>query len=597
MPGQPRNRRSTPSSRTKANASRTPATTLPQGLAGAKAEESPSLLKMFLVFPILAIIAGLSITLHLYQRAIEPLYGAVGANLHTSKFVWAASIAGILGPLPPAWPSVGISGALICALPFTSYWVALYTSRINDIVIGTLLTHFIVLFPVIYFGVSVVKRITIYFEGENSEGSAVRLTILPASASTITGFEPIWVTALPLREEGTTFRITPKLVLASFVLPAIPYAYGYLYYPYLPYSVPVPFEHPEFPVRILYSTASVTGRIVVGETVTPGEFASGNQGSYSLRYLRAGHSLLGGVWIGDKIGVRSQSIKPLVDKAGSPLGDSIYSAFALQEAARLVDPKERGIVKGKEEALFIGLGAGISATAFNRHGIATTVIEIDPAVYNASRDFFGLPDLGEGRVILEDARRTVFKKAREEESEITKYDYVVHDCFSGGSVPAELYTAQFWDDLKVLMKPKAILAVNYAGKLGSDSSKAILTTLTQSFGQCRLFHDTNPSQTEEQLLAGFFNVVFFCSPSTEPLNFRKPVEADYLNSPLRSHIFDSLTAREVPLGLVGGTLEGDDEKYVLKDERNRLHDWQHESALEHWDVMRELLPEPIWATY
>jgi spermidine synthase len=96
-----------------------------------------------------------------------------------------------------------------------------------------------------------------------------------------------------------------------------------------------------------------------------------------------------------------------------------------------------------------------------RHKISTTIVEIDPAVYNAARDWFGLADPGVGRVFLEDARSWVAKKRANIETgkfEIL-YDIVVHDCFSGGGVPQHIFTTEFWDDLTAVMAPGAVLVV------------------------------------------------------------------------------------------------------------------------------------------
>ena len=110
-----------------------------------------------------------------------------------------------------------------------------------------------------------------------------------------------------------------------------------------------------------------------------------------------------------------------------------------------------------------GLGAGISAQAFISHNLSTTVIEIDPAVYTAARDFFGMDEPAD--VFLEDARGWVHKKARQltqssdKPSGIEKYDIVIHDCFSGGGVPSHLFTVEFWQDLKSIMSSDGIVAV------------------------------------------------------------------------------------------------------------------------------------------
>jgi spermidine synthase len=115
-----------------------------------------------------------------------------------------------------------------------------------------------------------------------------------------------------------------------------------------------------------------------------------------------------------------------------------------------------------------GLGAGISATAFNRHDILTTIVEIDPAVYDAARLFFGLPNPGPGKVFLEDARTWVAQRRASLEERTTVlgewqkdslYDIVVHDCFSGGGVPQHIFTMEFWEDLKAVIHPDAVVVV------------------------------------------------------------------------------------------------------------------------------------------
>lgn len=84
---------------------------------------------------------------------------------------------------------------------------------------------------------------------------------------------------------------------------------------------------------------SVTGLVVVGETLPPldGE----EDPMHSARYLRVDHSLLGGVWMRDK--AQTMDNEPFVsDSFGTKLGDTVYSTFVLQEAARLVDSTEAG---------------------------------------------------------------------------------------------------------------------------------------------------------------------------------------------------------------------------------------------------------------
>jgi hypothetical protein len=123
--------------------------------------------------------------------------------------------------------------------------------------------------------------------------------------------------------------------------------------PLLSQPVTRPYTHPNFPLQILSSVPSVTGMIVVGESLLSDTAPdTAERQPTSLRYLRASHSILGGVWIGDNVSTRDNSA-PLLDAEGTPLGDSIYSAFVLQEAVRLVDTTDRAIRSGQEKALFM----------------------------------------------------------------------------------------------------------------------------------------------------------------------------------------------------------------------------------------------------
>lgn len=101
--------------------------------------------------------------------------------------------------------------------------------------------------------------------------------------------------------------------------------------------------------------------------------------------------------------------------------------------------------------------------SFIRHKMHTTVIEIDPAVYRFARQYFGLPQPSD--VYIDDARRWVHRQAAsiaaggDPPNSSIKFDFVVHDCFSGGAVPQHVFTREFWADLKIIMEPDGVLAV------------------------------------------------------------------------------------------------------------------------------------------
>ena len=215
-----------------------------------------------------------------------------------------------------------------------------------------------------------------------------------------------------------------------------------------------PYVHRSGAVTILSSRQSTTGIIVVGET------GPGNEPYSQIRYLRSSHSLLGGVWMNERAVVMDPS-HATHDAVGNQLGDSIYTAFVLQEAVRLINSTSRGNDWPGSEALSIGLGTGIAISALKNHGFETTVVEIDPAVYDAAKTYFGLRDPGEGRVFLQDARGFTWNRKRKLESgeELPKFDVVIHDVFSGGGVPGHLFALEFWNDLKDTMAEDGVVVV------------------------------------------------------------------------------------------------------------------------------------------
>jgi len=277
-------------------------------------------------------------------------------------------------------------------------------------------------------------------KGKEKEGTP-RKTTAPAPAKT-------WVQKIPKPPPPLTYLVLMLLTSASYrYSPSIHshFRTGQLKAPYV---------HPSGNVTILSSRQSTTGIIVVGET------SPGNEPHSRIRYLRSSHSLLGGVWTDERAVFMDPSLATH-DAAGDQLGDSIYSAFVLQEAVRLINSTSRGNDWSGSEALSIGLGTGIAITALKNHGFETTVVEIDPAVYDAARTYFGLHEPGKGRAFLQDARGFIWTRKQKLGSgeDLPKFDVVIHDVFSGGGVPGHLFTSEFWNDLKDTMAEDGVVVV------------------------------------------------------------------------------------------------------------------------------------------
>ncbi|KZT12729.1 uncharacterized protein LAESUDRAFT_719024 [Laetiporus sulphureus 93-53] len=641
------------------------------------------------------IVLGLSLVVFAYRRSLTPLYGAVPTDHHFNKVVWGACIVGSFAPRVSISPAILAAGLLLCLMPNSAYWMAVYTGRMGNVIWGPVVTHLTVITPVIALGVAVVKALQ--HDPNQEQAAPQQMITLPIAQTTIMTLQELWAVTPCIKDlaedqimlqAGTlalvTWAVSPLLASSpppspapdvpstvstepvgdisvratkspstptkgraqrrrkpstskvATVLPAtaaVPAASTppslpppkkitglnlarLLLLPILPFltstvlqspvlSKPLlqPYIHPTYPLRILSSVrSSFSGVVVVGEALPPTENQPIAGDLHSLRYLRAGHSLLGGRWIGElaTMGVRGEEDLAL-DQNGEPLGESIYAAFVLQEAARLVEKPDG---RDPQNALVIGLGAGISASAFMKHNVSTTIIEIDRAVYDAARHFFALPK--PDRLVIKDAATWIRQQTGElndtreaggvEHGEKEQYDIVVHDVFSGGSLPSHLFTMEFWNSTKAILKADGVLAVNLAGPLNSDSSRAIILTIESMFGQCRAFCDElDPA---EQARNEYHNWVVFCSTSSQPPTFRAARESDYLGSLQRASILSTLSRREADLTFLReGLSEEQKERYLLTNMRNPLEKWQEKEALNHWKIMRQVLPDVIWETY
>ncbi|MCQ8104864.1 fused MFS/spermidine synthase [Methylomonas sp. SURF-2] len=116
------------------------------------------------------------------------------------------------------------------------------------------------------------------------------------------------------------------------------------------------------------------------------------------------------------------------------------------------------------DALLIGLGGGHVARDLKSRGLTTDTMEIDPAVASAALDYFHFKPTGD--FIVGDARYEVTKLKKQ-------YDFVIHDCFTGGSEPTHLLTVEMLRELKGLLKNQGVLALNYVGYTHGEGAEAV----------------------------------------------------------------------------------------------------------------------------
>ncbi|PHH81057.1 hypothetical protein CDD82_1363 [Ophiocordyceps australis] len=304
---------------------------------------------------------------------------------------------------------------------------------------------------------------------------------------------------------------------------------------------------------------SLTGYVSVLQSVEHG-----------YRVMRCDHSLLGGEWI---------------QARGGDVSEPIYGVFAMLEAVRLVERVEA--VADKDScALVIGLGVGTTPSALVAHGVNTTIVEIDPVVYEFAVKYF---DLRENNApVLDDA---VSYTAALAATAPATYDYIVHDVFTGGAEPAHLFTLEFLEGLATLLKPNGVIAINYAGDLALPPPGIILRTIKQVFTTCRVFREMPPdAKAIQEKGTDFTNMVIFCSKDAEaPLRFRKPETGDLLNSHARKqflHLQNEVSQAEV--------LAGSDEGILRRNDTTSVEKWHQQSALGHWAIMRTAVPALVW---
>jgi spermidine synthase len=146
-------------------------------------------------------------------------------------------------------------------------------------------------------------------------------------------------------------------------------------------------------------------------------------------------------------------------------------------------------------ALLIGLGGGHVARDLKSKGIVTDTIEIDPVVADAAQRFFQFRPTG--RFLVGDARYVIKNLS-------TRYDLIIHDCFTGGSEPTHLLTREMLNEVRALLNDRGILALNYVGFTrgeGSHAVEAVHRTLREIFPWVRTFVTDKNEFTDFILLA------------------------------------------------------------------------------------------------
>jgi hypothetical protein len=532
-----------------------------------------------LVLKALALLALLGIYSNVSQLNLSPVYGSIPAALGHTRLVIAGCFVGWAGNLF-LWRMLPFSPDKLLPLfalwvPTVQFFLFMLSNKLTT-TWGPNITEGLTLFPI---AVVTAASVATYLDG-------VDLSMLPKQVSEAAPGIVSWT--LFRMFESTAGSLLPGLMGKSFLLTrvslemllAIPYVMVASSYKMLLFATPALIHTALFNTHVSLPTAtsalqeSLAGhdfKLLARQESLTGYISVLEHVSMGYRVMRCDHSLLGGNWI----------------KYKTPTGvpEPIYAVFVMLEAIRLVRTPQP-IIDEEASALVIGLGIGTTPTALIAHGIDTTIVEIDPVVHEFASDYFGLP--GNHTPVVEDAVSFTHRLAT---TTNTKYDYIVHDVFTGGAEPVQLFTLEFLQGLSSLLKPNGVIAINYAGDFFYPPIKIIMQTIHQVFPSCRAYRESARNETaiaEEG--RDFTNVVIFCVKRADEIKFRLPRKADLLGTISRkTYMFPVHEVTDSDF-----VVQGHDGVVLRRNDTKELDKWQRRSAVGHWEVMRTVLPPVAW---
>ena len=83
-------------------------------------------------------------------------------------------------------------------------------------------------------------------------------------------------------------------------------------------------------------------------------------------------------------------------------------------------------------------------------------MEIDPVVHQYASQYFHLPQ--KHISVIRDAVSFV-NELQGSAQDRGKYNYIIHDVFTGGAEPIELFTKEFLEGLSYLLNPEGVIAI------------------------------------------------------------------------------------------------------------------------------------------
>ncbi|ORY18239.1 S-adenosyl-L-methionine-dependent methyltransferase [Clohesyomyces aquaticus] len=541
----------------------------------------------------LLILAGIASPVS--QLSLSPVYGSIPASLHHQRSVTFTALGALIGRtmVKKYLPSnlAGYIAVIAYWIPVIQYFLFQFSGQLG-IDYGPLVIESATYLPFLLLSVYAASELLETLDLSQFNLSPTITDMVPPLASYITissvskftaAILPDYVgTHLSFTRVGLQMLIgslsallTPSRVIL-FAAPAL--LHTMLANPH--YASDAGFQKTN---ATLFSTQNFT-LLARQESITGYVSVLESHNDVAFRLLRCDHSLLGGEWL----------VTPTSAANGQTKRETIFSVFVLLEAVRLVKPVTPDAVSlpdSQKAALVIGLGIGTAPNALISHNINTTIVELDPVVHHYATKFFNLSP--NHTAVIDDAVAYVHHKSR---SSPGSFNYIIHDVFTGGAEPVDLFTREFFQGLSNLLTDDGVVAINYAGDLSLPSTRLVLNTIHAVFPACRLFRDSPQSETWAPGDPDFINMVVFCVKNDggrgkKAIAFREPVLEDFSGSIARQNFLAPKEELEIMFEYKtveqGGSVMG-------KSDVGELEEWHKLGAVSHWRIMRTVLPDQVW---
>ena len=429
-----------------------PTVTPPDGASVATANSAKSILYNNDAHKAAQLITLAALYSPISQLTLFPVYGTAQSGLYHR---WATLATGLAAFICVCFGQKYIPKSVMNIIPAFAFWIPTFQfflfqySSMLPTPYGPLITETLTYYPLLFLSVYAAGLffgkvdLSAYSQTVAEQlPSAIAYLLFSGIQRTFGGFIPMYMGSNVIFS-----RIGLQIVIAGLYGLALPAAPLWPSVPALAFTMIGNVHNPLqrttdvlnntlalYNYTLLERRDSITGYISVLENVAA-----------EFRVMRCDHSLLGGEWTT----APPTRPKPRVK-------EPIFAIFAMLEAVRLVepDPGNPPLLDAEKRALNIGLGVGTAPTGMIAHGINTTILELDPVVHEFALKYFNLPR--NHTVVIGDAVQMVQQMIV---NVTPQYDIIIHDVFTGGAEPVELFTLEFLSNLSALLKPDGVIAM------------------------------------------------------------------------------------------------------------------------------------------